>query len=293
MGKGSEGFKENEYLENKSLEHKSLEHECLNEPPEGTASWTQALTSGTQWLASGTQGLAQLEPWKRWGISFSALALTAAVLTACAAQSPAGNRASAAEGERSEATRTSSAPISSQIPPAPGSAAAIAPTAPTPPETMALAATTTDADLLTKQLQGDHQGRFRVGNQTQHPLRIAFLQQSDGPQTDSPSERSVTQKSSAAEAKSPAGAATTMPPSTASPSMDLEPIHWDFAPGEGGQSGLLLSVPQGDVELRSGDVLVAFAQDGSRRYWGPYVVGQTQLPYWNEARSEWQLLIQP
>ncbi|NJM58573.1 MAG: hypothetical protein HC857_15755 [Synechococcales cyanobacterium RU_4_20] len=74
---------------------------------------------------------------------------------------------------------------------------------------------------------------------------------------------------------------------------NLEPIHWDFSPGEGGQSGLVLSVPQGDVELHPGDVLVAFAQDGSRRYWGPYVVGQTQLPFWNAERSEWQLLIQP
>jgi hypothetical protein len=72
-----------------------------------------------------------------------------------------------------------------------------------------------------------------------------------------------------------------------------DPVHWDFEPGEGGYQGLILSLPQGDLQLEVGDILVAFAQDGSRRYWGPYVVGETSLPYWNVERSEWQLLLQP
>lgn len=276
MAKGSRGFKANEYFVN-----------AYNE---------RSITTGNRTGNWGAR-LHGLEPWERWGLSFSALALTSVLLTGCAVQSPAGHRASAAEGERVGETATSSASLSPEIPPAPGQSSATepAPTAPTPdviPDTMALAATTADAELLTKTNPGDHQGRFRVGNQTQHPLRIAFLQQSDGPSM-AAAEPPVPQKSSAGAAKSPANASATMPPSTASQVIDLEPIHWDFAPGEGGQSGLLLSVPQGDVELRNGDVLVAFAQDGSRRYWGPYVVGQTQLPYWNEARSEWQLLIQP
>jgi hypothetical protein len=45
--------------------------------------------------------------------------------------------------------------------------------------------------------------------------------------------------------------------------------------------------------LQAGDVLVAFAQDGSRRYWGPYVVGKTTLPTWNTEQKEWSLVLQP
>jgi hypothetical protein len=37
---------------------------------------------------------------------------------------------------------------------------------------------------------------------------------------------------------------------------------------------------------------VAFAQDGSRRYWGPYVVGETSSPEWNPQTQEWQLVLQ-
>ena len=59
------------------------------------------------------------------------------------------------------------------------------------------------------------------------------------------------------------------------------PAHWDFAPGEGSGKGLLLSLPDGNLKLKKGDILVAFAQDGSGSYWGPYVVGETALPVWN------------
>jgi hypothetical protein len=71
------------------------------------------------------------------------------------------------------------------------------------------------------------------------------------------------------------------------------PAHWDFEPGEGGDRGLLLSLPNRTLRLSKGDVLVAFAQDGSRRYWGPYVVGETTLPTWNTTNQEWQLTLQP
>ncbi|WP_026100334.1 hypothetical protein [Fortiea contorta] len=69
------------------------------------------------------------------------------------------------------------------------------------------------------------------------------------------------------------------------------PAHWDFAPKEGSERGLLLSLPNGNLKLEKGDILVAFAQDGSRRYWGPYVVGETSLPRWNSPNKEWQLVL--
>ena len=71
------------------------------------------------------------------------------------------------------------------------------------------------------------------------------------------------------------------------------PAHWDFEPGEGSNQGLLLSLPNRTLRLSKGDVLVAFAQDGSRRYWGPYVVGETPMPTWDAANQEWQLTLQP
>jgi|GEM_PF-319118 len=71
------------------------------------------------------------------------------------------------------------------------------------------------------------------------------------------------------------------------------PAHWDFAPQEGGEKGLILSLPQSNLKLEKGDILVAFAQDGSRRYWGPYVVGETSSPKWNSQNSEWQLVLSP
>jgi hypothetical protein len=71
------------------------------------------------------------------------------------------------------------------------------------------------------------------------------------------------------------------------------PAHWDFAPNEGGQGGLLLSLPEGNLKLASGDVLVAFALDGSRQYWGPYVVGKTSMPTKVSKSSEWQLQLRP
>jgi hypothetical protein len=68
------------------------------------------------------------------------------------------------------------------------------------------------------------------------------------------------------------------------------PVHWDFAPNEGSKAGLLLSLPEGNFTLKPGDVLVAFALDGSRHYWGPYIVGKTG-GLSRSAASEWQLVL--
>lgn len=98
-------------------------------------------------------------------------------------------------------------------------------------------------------------GALRISNQTSQPLRVALLYKQ----------------------KAAYG----------------EPVHWDFAPGEGSSQGLLVSLPEGNLKLKKGDVIVAFAQDGSRRYWGPYVVGETEAPVLNQTTSEWQLILQP
>jgi ribosomal protein S30 len=70
------------------------------------------------------------------------------------------------------------------------------------------------------------------------------------------------------------------------------PVHWDFAPDEGSKVGLLLSLPEGNFTLKKGDVLMAFALDGSRHYWGPYIVGKTGGLSRSKA-SEWQLVLKP
>ena len=105
-------------------------------------------------------------------------------------------------------------------------------------------------------------GTLRVSNQTTHPVRLALLPV----------------QSTAKSGKQPAYGV---------------PAHWDFAPGEGGSRGLVLALPNGNLKLNRGDVVVAFAQDGSSRYWGPYVVGETGVPLWNNQRFEWQLILQP
>lgn len=102
------------------------------------------------------------------------------------------------------------------------------------------------------------QGDLRVSNKTAYPVRIALLYQQSDPK-----------------------------------SGFEQPVHWDFAPEEGGAKGLILSLPSGGLRLSDGDVLVAFSQDGSRRYWGPYVVGKTELPTWSSAQNEWVLPLLP
>jgi hypothetical protein len=100
-------------------------------------------------------------------------------------------------------------------------------------------------------------GSLRVSNRSEHPVRVALLS------------KRQTEKSYG------------------------KPAHWDFAPGEGGGKGLMLSLPEGKLQVKQGDILVVFAQDGSRRYWGPYVAGETASPAWNATAREWQLTLQP
>lgn len=105
----------------------------------------------------------------------------------------------------------------------------------------------------------NRQGALRISNLTEYPIRVALL------------------------AKGPA---------PSQPNYDI-PAHWDFSPQEGSDRGLIVSLPDRGIKLKKGDILVAFAQDGSRRYWGPYVVGETNTPMWNPKVAEWQLTLQP
>ncbi len=107
-------------------------------------------------------------------------------------------------------------------------------------------------------------GSLRMSNQTNQPVRLALLSRH------SPIERKGTSSKTA---------------------NDAVPAHWDFAPQEGSEQGLILALPNGDLKLEKGDILVAFAQDGSRRYWGPYVVGESFSPSWNAQSKEWQLIL--
>ena len=115
-------------------------------------------------------------------------------------------------------------------------------------------------------------GVLRIGNPTSYPVRVALLPQKETKQG-SGTESAIAQ--------------------SGEPLSYEVPAHWDFAPEEGGANGLLVSLPDRTLKLKKGDVLVAFAQDGSGRYWGPYVVDETAMPTWNPKAVEWQLILQP
>ncbi|MBC7971572.1 MAG: hypothetical protein H7Z11_15860 [Verrucomicrobia bacterium] len=132
----------------------------------------------------------------------------------------------------------------------------------------------TEAAVQMNGTAGIRQGVFRVGNPTNYPVRVALLSRKTPVQTER-----AKGKSQSAEAGD-------------QPLYEL-PAHWDFAPEEGGRQGLLVSLPDRALKLKKGDVLVAFAQDGSGRYWGPYVVDETAQPLWNAKAVEWRLILQP
>jgi|GEM_PF-440006 len=108
-------------------------------------------------------------------------------------------------------------------------------------------------------IPGARQGSLRVGNRTDRPIRIVLL-------TKQGSKLAWNQ---------------------------TEPLNWDFAPSEGGTEGLQLSLPDRQVKISAGDLIFAFTTDGSRTYWGPNVVGDTDSPFWDDKRKEWSMVLQP
>lgn len=106
-------------------------------------------------------------------------------------------------------------------------------------------------------------GSLRVSNRSDHPVRVALLSKQKN--TD---------------------------PKSGETSAYDSPAHWDFSPGEGSSDGLVVSLPDRKITIKRGDVVVAFAQDGSQRYWGPYVVGETDLPTWSRQKGSWELILE-
>ena len=111
-------------------------------------------------------------------------------------------------------------------------------------------------------------GKLRVSNRSEHPIRLALRVKAEKAQDGKYNEK------------------------VALPLKYEQPAHWDFYAGEGGDRGLVVALPSRSVYLRRGDVVFAFAQDGSQRYWGPFVVGETDNPIWNDRSSEWQLVLE-
>ena len=111
-------------------------------------------------------------------------------------------------------------------------------------------------------------GKLRVGNRSEHPIRLAMRVKAEKAQDGKYNEK------------------------VASPLKYEQPAHWDFYAGEGGDRGLVVALPSRSVYLQRGDVVFAFAQDGSQRYWGPFIVGETDNPIWNDRSSEWQLVLE-
>ncbi len=112
-------------------------------------------------------------------------------------------------------------------------------------------------------------GKLRVSNRSEHPIRLALRIKAEKAQGDKYNEK------------------------VATPLTYGAPAHWDFYAGEGSNRGLLVALPDRSVYLSKGDVVVAFAQDGSQKYWGPFIVGETDNPIWNDRTSEWQLILEP
>ncbi len=138
---------------------------------------------------------------------------------------------------------------------------------PKPPKNDGQASSTASPiDKVDPAMAAARQGTLRVSNRSEHPLRVALLSRQP---------KSTNAKSG-----------EVMPAGFDSPS------HWDFSPNEGSEKGLLVSLPNRTVTLKKGDVVVAFAQDGSQRYWGPYVVGETAQPTWNGQSAEWELSLE-
>jgi hypothetical protein len=111
-------------------------------------------------------------------------------------------------------------------------------------------------------------GKLRVSNRSEHPIRLAIRLRAEKAQGDKYNEK------------------------VASPLKFDSPAHWDFYAGEGSDRGLVVALPSRAVYLKKGDVVVAFAQDGSQRYWGPFIVGETDNPMWNDRTTEWQLILE-
>lgn len=123
------------------------------------------------------------------------------------------------------------------------------------PWTVAASSTPSPAPTTAEQdpLVRSQRGPLRIGNRTPHPLRLVTLLRTG--------EQVITPKVA----------------------------HWDFAPGEGSRSGLLLSLGEDPLHLQAGDIVFGHSLDGTGQYWGPYLLGDSRLPTWSSAQDLWIL----
>ncbi|MCX5962079.1 MAG: hypothetical protein NT070_02745 [Cyanobacteria bacterium] len=118
-------------------------------------------------------------------------------------------------------------------------------------------------------------GMLRVSNRSEHPIRLALRLKVAKLQNSKYSDKYGNKYGE----------------TLAQPSYET-PAHWDFFAGEGSDRGLLVGLPNRSLNLTKGDIVVAFAQDGSQRYWGPFIVGEVSGPTWNETTQEWKLILE-
>jgi hypothetical protein len=77
------------------------------------------------------------------------------------------------------------------------------------------------------------------------------------------------------------------------PKGGAQVFHWDFAANEGGNEGLPLSLEEDPLLIRPGEIIIAFSLDGSQRYWGPNLVGESLSPFWEPSLDVWSMILQP
>jgi hypothetical protein len=102
-------------------------------------------------------------------------------------------------------------------------------------------------------LDASQLGSLRVGNSTDAPLRVSLTKR-DG---------------------------------------SVKAANWDFAPRKASREGLPLTLGRGALQVEPGDVLFIYATDGSRRFWGPDIVGQSPAPFWDNKYRFWSTLLRP
>ncbi|AGY60733.1 hypothetical protein GKIL_4487 [Gloeobacter kilaueensis JS1] len=117
----------------------------------------------------------------------------------------------------------------------------------------AVLATLFICQVVAAQPKPSRQGEVRIGNKTPYPVRVVITK-ADG---------------------------------------SLEGAFWDFAPGEGGSEGIRLALANKPVLLGEGDVITVFTVDGSRKYWGPNILGRTLAPFWDGRRRMWTSVLRP
>jgi hypothetical protein len=73
----------------------------------------------------------------------------------------------------------------------------------------------------------------------------------------------------------------------------LNGVSWDLTPQKANSEGQELTLANSTVQVNEGDLIFIFATDGSRRYWGPNLVGFTSAPFWDSKRKFWSTLVRP